>query len=56
MWVVFNDELTVKASYRRQANLQKEEIRLIRYILQWAYKRNKTRIFFIGYGDRRKNC
>ena len=43
MWVTFNDELTMKALYKRNADLQRsdEKIGLIKFIPYWAYERNK---------------
>ena len=41
MWEVFNDELTVKALFRRRADLKRETFRLLSYIPYWAYERNK---------------
>ena len=41
MWVFFNDELVVRSLYKRQADLERNNIRLIKYIPPWIYERNK---------------
>ena len=41
MWVTFNDEFLVKALFQRQAELENNRIRLIRYTPPRAYERNR---------------
>ena len=58
MRVTFNDELTVKALYKRNADLQRrdEKIRLLRYTPHWAYKRNKKLRYCADWKEKKIKC
>ena len=41
LWVKMTDENLISSIFRRQAEIGRERTRLLKYIPQWFYKRNK---------------